>query len=117
MRKAIKCGLDTALALKALTTVPAKMLNMENEIGTLQKGKIANFLICSSKIFDEKNIIYQNWVKGKNYILKDNGFKDIRGVYSIATTDNDTKFQINVNGSAAQPEFKIVKFPVAIYVC
>ena len=110
LRKAIKCGLDTALALKALTTVPAKMLNMENEIGTLQKGKIANFLICSSKIFDEKNIIYQNWVKGKNYILKDNGFKDIRGVYSIATTDNDTKFQINVNGSAAQPEFKIVKF-------
>jgi imidazolonepropionase-like amidohydrolase len=106
LRKTIKCGLDTASALKALTTVPAKMLNMENEIGTLQKGKIANFLICSSKIFDDKNIIYQNWVKGKNYILKDNGFKDIRGVYLL----KDNEFgnaELIIKGTAASPEITI----------
>ena len=123
LRKAIKCGLDTALALKALTTVPAKMLNMENEIGTLQKGKIANFLICSSKIFDEKNIIYQNWVKGKNYMLKDNGFKDNRGVYSLQMQDNNlfkqekksfekqqTVIQILLSGNANQPEMKVLRY-------
>ncbi len=130
LRKAIKCGLDTALALKALTTIPAKMLNMENEIGTLQKGKIANFLICSSKIFDEKNIIYQNWVKGKNYILKDNGFKDNRVVYSLQIKDDNlfkqenkhsaahqTVIQILFSGNANQPEMKVLKhsiFPIKV---
>ncbi|MEY2828424.1 MAG: hypothetical protein RIQ33_282, partial [Bacteroidota bacterium] len=109
LRKAIKCGMDTTLALKALTTVPSKMLNMENEIGTLQKGKIANFLICSSKIFDEKNIIYQNWVKGKNYILKDNGFKDLRGVYALTMPDLSNT-QIFVKGSASNPEFQITNY-------
>ena len=113
LRKAIKCGLDTALALKALTTVPAKMLNMDNEIGTLQKGKIANFLICSSKIFDDKNIIYQNWVKGKNYILKDNGFKDVRGVYTLIM-DDFSNTQIFVKGSATSPELQIVNCKLKI---
>ncbi|MFM2224888.1 MAG: hypothetical protein RJA07_1090 [Bacteroidota bacterium] len=112
LRKAIKCGLDTALALKALTTVPAKMLNMDNEIGTLQKGKIANFLICSSKIFDEKNIIFQNWVKGKNYILKDNGFKDVRGVYAL--TLPNTHLEIVAKGSAAAPELIINNYQLLI---
>jgi imidazolonepropionase-like amidohydrolase len=113
LRKAIKCGLDSTLALKALTTVPAKMLNMENEIGTLQKGKLANFIICSNKIFDEKNIIYQNWVKGKNYILKDNGFKDVRGVYDLKVADMNA-LQIIVKGNIAQPELQIADYKLKI---
>ena len=42
---AIKSGLSEKDALNALTTIPAKLIGVENILGTLEKGKIANFFI------------------------------------------------------------------------
>ncbi len=55
--KSIKYGLDKTKALEALTTIPAKILGKESEIGTLSKGKQANFLITSGDIFDKAKAI------------------------------------------------------------
>ncbi|WP_456463190.1 amidohydrolase family protein, partial [Lutibacter sp.] len=64
IQKAIKFGLNKTAALEALTTVPALILRKSNEIGTLQKGRYANFLITSGELFEPKTITYENWVQG-----------------------------------------------------
>jgi imidazolonepropionase-like amidohydrolase len=66
-------------ALRALTSTPANLLGIYDQVGSLEKGKVADFLICSDSIFNEKNVIYQNWVKGIPYIINSFDFKDLRG--------------------------------------
>ena len=82
LRKAIQYGLSETAALKALTTIPAEMIKSQNEIGTLNTGKVANFIITSGNIFDESTIIYENWVNGIPYTVQQQK-PDVRGVYKV----------------------------------
>ncbi len=82
--KAINYGLDKTKALEALTTIPAKILRKSNQIGTLNKGMQANFLICSGDIFDAKTTLYQNWVQGAKNSINPMDSKDIRGDYTLS---------------------------------
>jgi imidazolonepropionase-like amidohydrolase len=86
--KAIKYGFDTTKALESLTTTPASLVGKGNEIGNLKVGSIANFLITSGAIFDEKTILFENWVQGNKYVVNDINAKDIRGSYDL-TIDKD----------------------------
>ncbi|MFN3191210.1 MAG: amidohydrolase family protein [Aureliella sp.] len=47
----VKTGLDRELALKALTAEPAKLIGMEDQIGTIAEGKQASFLILDGDPF------------------------------------------------------------------
>jgi imidazolonepropionase-like amidohydrolase len=53
IRKAIENGLSETDALKALTTTPAKMANVSDQVGTLEIGKIANFIVTNKPIFEK----------------------------------------------------------------
>ncbi len=97
IRKAIDNGLSEDAALKALTISPAAMIGLENKLGSLQKGKIANFIITSKKIFDKENVIYENWTMGKRNVVKNMDPKDIRGNYSM-TINNESKTVIKIQG-------------------
>ena len=83
LMKAIKYGLDKKKALEALTIIPAKLLGLSSEIGTLNNGSYANFLITSGEIFDKKTKVYENWVQGNKNTLIDMSIKDIRGDYDL----------------------------------
>ena len=83
LRKAIAYGLNPADALKALTYTPAQLSGEWNNLGSLEKGKLANFIICSDSIFNDENIIYQNWVKGKMYRVNDEQISSLKGTYDF----------------------------------
>jgi imidazolonepropionase-like amidohydrolase len=83
LRTAINYGLTEKTALNALTKVPAELLGMEKQVGSLEAGKIANFLITSGPIFNERTTIFQNWVQGEKYGVKDDVFNEMRGKYRI----------------------------------
>ncbi len=83
LRKAVKYGLTEEKALEALTIIPANILGMQDEIGRLERGLLANFFIASGNIFDEKTIIYQNWVQGEKFVLEDHQKMDVRGEYDL----------------------------------
>ena len=70
LRKAIRRGLSTKLALDALTVNPASILKVKGVTGELTKGSYANFLVTSKPIFDEKSEIYENWVLGEKHVVK-----------------------------------------------
>lgn len=103
--KAIKYGFDKTKALEALTTIPAAILGKSNEIGSLKTGSYANFVITSGEIFDEKTVLYENWVQGTKYVVNDINSKDIRGNYNL-TVGKDT-YKWKIEGTANAPKSEI----------
>ncbi len=92
LRKAIEYGLTETKALEALTKTPATLLGIADKAGSLDAGKLANFLITSGPIFQEKTVVYQNWVQGHKYAVKEDGWYDVKGTYKlVANTTSGTK--------------------------
>ena len=69
LRLAIKNGLDETVALDALTRKPAEILGVNDRLGTLEAGKIANFLVTSGELFDKQTRLQENWIAGERFIL------------------------------------------------
>jgi imidazolonepropionase-like amidohydrolase len=84
LRIAMDNGLSEKQALKSLTEIPAEMLGVSDKIGTLAKGKMANFIITSGDLFKKDNIIYENWIEGRQYVVNRMDVADLRGTYSLA---------------------------------
>jgi len=97
IQKAIKNGLNKTKALEALTTVPAKLLGKSNEIGTLQKGSYANFLVTSGAIFDSKTKIYENWVQGNKHVINAMNLVDASGEYLVSY--NNKSLTLTISGT------------------
>jgi imidazolonepropionase-like amidohydrolase len=119
LRKAIDYGLSEKQALKALTYTPAEMLGMQNKVGSLKAGMVASFIITSSTLFDDKNIIYENWVQGNPYRINDYNVVDVRGNYDLNVADKT--YILKVAGEIEKPNGSIqlndtTKFPVSIGV-
>ena len=89
LRTSIKKGLTKKDALQALTLTPATLINEENRLGTLETGKKANFIICSSDIF-ENGEIYENWTNGIQNVVNEKTENDVRGYYAF-TSENVNK--------------------------
>lgn len=109
LRKAIEYGLPEEEALRALTRTPAAILGLEDKIGTLESGKVANFIITSGNVFDKDQVIYENWVQGKKYVVNDLDFPDIRGKYTLQIQEGPGPWEMNVSGSPVKPAFEIIR--------
>ncbi|MCA0957781.1 amidohydrolase family protein [Muricauda ruestringensis] len=107
LMKAIAYGLPKTKALEALTTVPAQILGKSNEIGSLQAGSQANFLITSGDIFDKGTTLYENWVQGSKNVIENMDIIDIRADYNLAVSG--TTYTVSITGSASKPSLEIKK--------
>ncbi len=107
LMKAITYGLSKTKALEALTTIPAEILGKTGEIGSLQTGSQANFLITSGDIFDKGTILYENWVQGTKDIIQNKDIKDVRGDYNLALGGNT--YTVSLTGSIDKPKAEIKK--------
>ena len=114
--KAIKHGLSKTKALEALTTTPAQTIGKSNEIGSLEVGKHANFLIASGDIFEKETILFENWVQGKRNVINDKEQKDIRGNYNLSAGGKIYELTISGEMKKLKSEVKIdsTKFPSKI---
>lgn len=83
IRSAIEQGLSQKQALLSLTEIPAQMLGINDQTGTLEQGKLANFLITSDSLFKSNNIIFENWVQGKRFVLNRISTADLKGIYNL----------------------------------
>lgn len=64
LRRMIKNGLTEDQALAALTTTPAAMFGLSQGMGTVEKGKMANLLVCDKPYFAEKSNVRMVFVNG-----------------------------------------------------
>jgi imidazolonepropionase-like amidohydrolase len=62
---AVRGGMSEDAALRTLTINGAKILHLEDRIGSLEKGKDADFVILSGKPFSTYTQVLQTWIEGK----------------------------------------------------
>lgn len=99
LQKAIKYGFDKTKALEALTTTPASMIG-KSDIGNLNAGSHANFIITNGDIFDKGTTIYENWVQGDQHVVNDMNVEDITGNYAFSI--DGKSFDLTVSGKGAK---------------
>jgi len=116
LRKAARYGLSEQDILRALTDTPARLLRVQNQVGSLRPGLEANFLVCSRSLLAEDNVLLDNWVQGERYQLSTLP-ADYRGVYALQLTAADKSNQARlgsdtrllIQGSKPEvPELRIV---------
>ncbi len=90
LRKAIQNGLSETKALEGLTKIPATLIGVYDKVGSIDAGKVANFIITNGPIFKDSTIFFQNWVQGKKYSLKEDGWNDYRGDYTFTVNTKGT---------------------------
>jgi imidazolonepropionase-like amidohydrolase len=67
IRKIIKLGLRKESALRAMTLTPARIFGVDKELGTLEKGKIANVVVMTGDFVDEQSTVKAVFVAGKKF--------------------------------------------------
>lgn len=107
LRKALQYGLTENKALDALTKIPATLTGMYDKVGSLDAGKLANFIITSGPVFAEKTIFYQNWIQGVKYTIMEDGWQDVRGNYTLFL--NNESYELKIKGDAVKPTASVVK--------
>ena len=107
LAKAIAHGLSKTKALEALTTIPARLLGMSDQLGSLTVGSQANFLITSGELFEPGTILYENWVQGKKDIIQSRDLVDIRGDYDLDI--QGTTYAVSFSGSVDKPKLELKK--------
>lgn len=70
IQKAIKAGLPKEQALKAMTIIPAELLGVNSFLGSLEPGKVANIILTSGEIFEEKTTVQRVFVDGISFEIK-----------------------------------------------
>ncbi len=100
LKRAIDNGLPHNAAILALTKTPAKMLGIDSLLGTLDKGKLASFIITSDTLFKKDVKILYNWVRGKEYVISKEESIDIKGEYSLNVNGLQLELEVLPKGNS-----------------
>lgn len=68
--RAIEAGLPKEEALKALTIRPAEIFGVNEQLGSIERGKIANLIVTTGDLFDRNSRIRHVFVDGKRYEVR-----------------------------------------------
>ncbi len=71
VREAMARGLSQDDALAAVTTIPARQLGLQDRLGTIAPGKIANLVVETGAPFAEKSRVSEIWIDGSRIELKE----------------------------------------------
>lgn len=69
IRKAIENGLSPDDALRATTLAPARIFGVDRQLGSLERGKIANVVISDKPLFDKDAKVTRVFVDGREVRL------------------------------------------------
>src|SRR5690606_33310661 len=72
LQLAVERGLSEEAALAALTIQPARLSGLEDRLGTIEPGKLANLTVVEGSYFVPTNKVHQVWVNGRvHHVQKD----------------------------------------------
>jgi imidazolonepropionase-like amidohydrolase len=65
---AVKEGLDAATALRAVTLTPARIMGVDDRVGSLEPGKAATLCVWSGDPLDVRSRVEAAWIDGRPVI-------------------------------------------------
>jgi hypothetical protein len=114
LRTMIEHGLPEETALAALTTRPASLLGLEDRLGTVEVGKIANLVVTDDSYFAEDASVQHVFVDGRLYDYSgDESGGEITGdvaalvgtwEYTLETPQGDRTGTLTFEGDASSLE-------------
>lgn len=105
LRKAMERGLTASDALNALTLEPAKLLKIEKDFGSIDKGKKASFTVYDKNPFEEEAKVMEAWLLGVQKVFETSIAHDIRGKYNILL--DDKQYPLEIAGSLEKLNGKV----------
>ena len=108
LRVAVERGLDQDAALDALTLTPANLLGLEQHYGSLERGKVASFVVADGNIFERSVKVEEVWIDGKPYEVAATGKTDLRGRWQ-AELDGIGQIEIEISGTETRLRGKLKK--------
>jgi N-acetylglucosamine-6-phosphate deacetylase len=88
VRLAVDRGLSPSSALKALTTTPAALFGLSQELGTVEAGRRASFVITDGDLFDRKTKVVETWVNGTRYEHSPEPSRKAAGYYELTLSES-----------------------------
>jgi len=89
IKKAIDNGLSREDALRALTLSPAEIYGVQDRLGSIEKGKIANLVVTKGEIFDDRTRAQFVLVDGNKYTPAPEAAPGGRGGATAAASPNN----------------------------
>jgi imidazolonepropionase-like amidohydrolase len=81
---ALRGGMSEASALTALTLAPAAMLHLEKHVGSLERGKDADFAILSGPPFSAYTQVLETFIDGKQVFERKRDWPYQAGGFAVA---------------------------------
>jgi imidazolonepropionase-like amidohydrolase len=83
----VRGGLDEETALKALTIYPAQALRVDDHVGSLEKGKDADFVVLSGEPFSVYTRVLQTYIDGQRVFNLDDAKERLYQTGGFAVAD------------------------------
>jgi len=105
LTQAVNNGLPKQVAIAAMTSVPAAMLDVSDRVGQLAPGTLANMVIASGPLFDDGSRLLENWVRGSRFVLADD-FDERSGRYTL--TVGATQLTVDLDFNRGRTSVKLM---------
>ncbi len=107
LRKAVEYGLTETDALKALTWQPAQWVRAQDQLGSLEPGKWANFFVANGNVFKNDTKILETWVQGQRFEVTSEPEANLTGVYRLSV--DTAVYTLTVKGKPDAPEAQLMR--------
>ncbi|MBK8097347.1 MAG: amidohydrolase family protein [Planctomycetes bacterium] len=100
---AMACGVTADQALAALTTVPAELLGVQDRLGTIAPGRLANLVVATGEPFAAATKLRTIWVGGQRHELSATPMAGLDGAWQMTLdTTPPTGVALQVQGRDVQ---------------
>ncbi|HWB09984.1 MAG TPA: amidohydrolase family protein [Pirellulales bacterium] len=83
----VRGGLDEQTALKAVTIYPAQALHLDDRVGSLEKGKDADFVVLSGQPFSVYTRVLETYIEGRRVFRLDDAKERLYQTGGFAVAD------------------------------
>ncbi|MEZ4937510.1 MAG: amidohydrolase family protein [Crocinitomicaceae bacterium] len=106
----IQRGLPVTKLIQKLTQTPAELLGIADQVGTLEQGKIANFILTEPNYFERSDArILENWIAGKKHQIQKVVDAELVGTYDMNLSGKIYSITFQQKGNKYQAELAYLK--------
>ncbi|MGI9467030.1 MAG: amidohydrolase family protein [Rubripirellula sp.] len=119
VRVAVARGLKEEEALAAMTVVPAELLGIQEQVGRVESGMIANLVITDGNLFSDKTKVLECWVAGERFVMSAGEkveYPAIAGNWELSVRNADggnVKVRLEIEAADGKINGSVFAIPVA----